>query len=55
MAATVLVVHGRVIYAWYPDGVQRSPAAKLLDDRKLGVSTARNWNTVTKLLQLLDD
>jgi uncharacterized protein (DUF1697 family) len=51
-----LVVHGREIYAWYPDGVQRSPAAKLLDDRKLGVvSTARNWNTVTKLLELLGD
>jgi uncharacterized protein (DUF1697 family) len=36
--------------------MQRSPAAKLLDDRKLGVvSTARNWNTVTKLLELLGD
>ena len=51
-----LVVHRREIYAWYPDGMQRSPAAKLLDDRKLGVvSTARNWNTVTKLLELLED
>ena len=30
--------------------------AKLLDDKRLGVvSTARNWNTVTKLLQLLGD
>jgi uncharacterized protein (DUF1697 family) len=56
LAPARLVVHGREIYAWYPDGVQRSPAAKLLDDRKLGVvSTARNWNTVTKLLELLED
>jgi uncharacterized protein (DUF1697 family) len=51
-----VVVHGRELYAWHPDGVQRSPLVKLLDDKRLGVvSTARNWNTVTKLLQLLDD
>ena len=56
LAPAQLVVHGREIYAWYPDGSRRSPAAKLLDDRKLGViSTARNWNTVTKLLELLGD
>ena len=51
-----LVIEGRELYAWYPEGVQRAPIAKLLDDKRLGVlSTARNWNTVTKLLQLLDD
>ena len=51
-----LVVEGREIYTWYPEGIQRSPAAKLLDDKRLGVlSTARNWNTVTKLLELLGD
>jgi uncharacterized protein (DUF1697 family) len=56
LAPEQLAVHGREIYAWYPDGMQRSPAAKLLDDRKLGVvSTTRNWNTVTKLLELLGD
>jgi uncharacterized protein (DUF1697 family) len=50
-----LVIDGRELYAWYPDGIQRAPLAKLLDDRRLGVvSTARNWNTVTKLLELLD-
>ena len=50
------MIDGRELYAWYPDGVQRAPLAKLLDDERLGVvSTARNWNTVTKLLQLLDD
>jgi uncharacterized protein (DUF1697 family) len=49
------VIAGRELYAWYPDGIQRAPLAKLLDDRRLGVvSTARNWNTVTKLLELLD-
>src|SRR3954464_14963184 len=48
-----VAVHGREIYAWHPGGVQRSPLAKLLTDKKLGVAaTARNWNTVTKLLEL---
>src|SRR5215210_4498514 len=48
-----VAVHGREVYAWHPGGVQRSPLVKLLTDRKLGVAaTARNWNTVTKLLKL---
>ena len=56
IAPAQLVIDGRELYAWYPDGVQRAPLAKLLADERLGVvSTARNWNTVTKLLQLLDD
>jgi len=56
VAPAQLVIDGRELYAWYPDGVQRAPLAKLLADERLGVvSTARNWNTVTKLLQLLDD
>lgn len=48
-----MAVIGREIYTWLPAGVQRSRVAKLLDDARLGVtSTARNWNTVTKLLEL---
>ena len=48
-----VAVHGREIYAWHPGGIQRSPLVKLLTDKKLGVTaTARNWNTVTKLLDL---
>ncbi len=43
----------RVIYAWYRGGLQSSKLAALLTDRGLGVTaTARNWNTVTKLLEL---
>ena len=50
-----VVVLGREIYAWYPSGMQRSGLTQLLTERKLGVSaTARNWNTVTKLLALAD-
>jgi uncharacterized protein (DUF1697 family) len=48
-----VAVSGREIYAWHPDGIQRSPLVKLLTDKKLGVTaTARNWSTVTKLLEL---
>ena len=50
-----VVVRGREIYAWHPEGLQRSPLAKMLTAERLGVSaTARNWNTVTKLLALAD-
>jgi uncharacterized protein (DUF1697 family) len=49
------VVSGREVYAWHANGIQRSPLAKLLTDGRLGVTvTARNWNTVTKLLELAD-
>jgi uncharacterized protein (DUF1697 family) len=44
---------GREIYAWHPNGIQRSPLAKLLSDKRLGVvATARNWNTTVKLLDM---
>lgn len=46
----------RVVYAWYRNGMQRSRLAGALSDRRLGVTTtARNWNTVTKLLNLASD
>jgi uncharacterized protein (DUF1697 family) len=48
-----LVVSGRELYAWHPEGIQRSALARLLSERRLGVTaTARNWSTVTKLLEL---
>jgi uncharacterized protein (DUF1697 family) len=49
------VAKGREIYAWHPDGIHNSPLAKLISEERLGVVvTARNWNTVTKLLALAD-
>jgi uncharacterized protein (DUF1697 family) len=46
---------GREIYAWHPAGVARSKLWALLAGRGLGVTaTARNWTTVTKLLELAD-
>jgi uncharacterized protein (DUF1697 family) len=51
-----LVVGGREIYAWHPDGVARSKLWALLAGQGLGVTaTARNWTTVTKLLELVDE
>jgi uncharacterized protein (DUF1697 family) len=51
-----VAVRGREVYAWHPDGVGRSELAKLITDRRLGVEvTARNWRTVTRLLELADE
>jgi uncharacterized protein (DUF1697 family) len=50
------VVKGREIYAWHPAGVARSKLWALLAGKGLGVAaTARNWTTVTKLLELADE
>lgn len=47
------VIHGREIYAWHPEGMARSKLWALLAGKDLGVTaTARNWTTVTKLLEL---
>jgi uncharacterized protein (DUF1697 family) len=44
----------RVIYQWCPDGVLAAPAPGPLVEKRTGIAvTARNWNTVTKLRELL--
>jgi len=46
-------VGDRVIYAWFRFGLQASRLSGALTDKRLGVAmTNRNWNTVTKLLEL---
>jgi uncharacterized protein (DUF1697 family) len=48
-------VVGREIYARFPNGIRDSKLATVLGGPRLGVTpTARNWNTVTKLLELAD-
>jgi uncharacterized protein (DUF1697 family) len=48
-----VVFHGREIYAWHPDGVARSKLWNALAGKGLGVTaTARNWTTVTTLLEM---
>ncbi|HKB20416.1 MAG TPA: DUF1697 domain-containing protein [Gaiellaceae bacterium] len=51
-----IVSIGREVYAWHPAGVARSKLWNKLAGKGLGVTaTARNWTTVTKLLELADD
>jgi uncharacterized protein (DUF1697 family) len=50
-----LAFDGREAYAYYADGMQKSKLARRLTAAKLGATaTARNWNTVTKMLELAD-
>jgi uncharacterized protein (DUF1697 family) len=50
-----LHLRGRELYIYYPDGMGRSKLPPRLD-RTLGTSgTARNWNTVTKLLAMAEE
>jgi uncharacterized protein (DUF1697 family) len=52
-----VVAIGREIYAWHPEGVARSKLWSALAAKDgLGVpATARNWTTVTTLLQMADE
>ncbi|WP_433278795.1 DUF1697 domain-containing protein [Pseudonocardia xinjiangensis] len=44
----------RVIYQWCPDGVLAAPPVGGFAEKHLRVAvTARNWNTMTKLVELL--
>ena len=50
------VAIGRELYAWHPDGVARSRLWAELAGRKLGLdATARNWATVTALLEMASE
>ena len=55
LAPARLVIAGRELYAWHPDGVQQSKLSKVLAQRLGVAATARNWNTVTKLLELASE
>ena len=47
--------NGRELYAWHPEGVARSKLWNRLAGKELGVTaTARNWTTVTTLLEMAD-
>ena len=55
LAPDELQLKGREIYILYANGMGRSELAKQLGRAKLGVAaTDRNWNTVTKLLEMCD-
>lgn len=49
----VVKVYGRNAFAIFPDGIGTSKVTTTMIDKNLGTrSTARNWNTVNKLLAL---
>ncbi len=51
-----VVARGREIYAWHPEGVARSKLWNELAGKGLGITaTARNWTTVTTLLDMASE
>ena len=56
VAPEQVVIDGREIYAWHPEGVARSKLWARIAGKDLGVAaTARNWTTVTTLLAMADE
>ena len=56
LAPERFVVRGREIHAWLPGGQQRSPLMQALSRPSIApgaIATVRNWNTVTKLRDML--
>ncbi len=51
----VVAARGRQVYAFYPDGIGRSKLTNAVLERALGgPCTGRNWNTVRKLLDMVE-
>jgi uncharacterized protein (DUF1697 family) len=58
-APEVMAVGEREIYVWYPDGVRKARLSPPFFEKRYPADvrvagTARNWNTLTKLLTLID-
>jgi uncharacterized protein (DUF1697 family) len=47
-----LQVHGREAYAYYQTGLGKAKLTNAIIERRLGVATMRNWNTVNTLLEM---
>lgn len=47
-----LTVKGTAGYAYYANGLGRAKLSSVLIERKLGMATLRNWNTINALLEL---
>jgi uncharacterized protein (DUF1697 family) len=49
-------VHGQEVYLQLPNGVARTKLSNSWFDSKLATtSTSRNWRTVTRLLQIMEE
>ena len=54
--AISLSISGQEVYGWHPAGIHASKLARELSDRRLRVTaTARNWTTVSTLLEMAAD
>jgi uncharacterized protein (DUF1697 family) len=52
----VFAVGEREVYTWYPQGVRATRLSNAFWERRLGVvATGRNWRTVTRLLELMNE
>ena len=49
-----LRISGRELYIYFPNGMGRSKLPALIDKTLKTPGTARNWNTVTKLLEMAE-
>jgi uncharacterized protein (DUF1697 family) len=47
-------IKGENVYVTYPNGIGKSKLTNALLEKHIGVGTARNWNTLTKLLTLAE-
>jgi uncharacterized protein (DUF1697 family) len=47
-----LQVHGSEAYVYYDAGLGKSKLTNAIIERKLGMATMRNWNTVNTLLEM---
>jgi len=47
-------VRGREVYIYFPDGMGQSKLNPVLSRILKNTGTARNWNTINKLLQMAE-
>jgi uncharacterized protein (DUF1697 family) len=47
-------LHRREVYTYFPDGMGRSKLAPVMEKILKKSGTGRNWNTVTKLLEIAE-
>jgi uncharacterized protein (DUF1697 family) len=47
-------LHGREVYTYFPDGMGRSKLVPVMERILKKSGTGRNWNTVTKLLEMAE-
>jgi uncharacterized protein (DUF1697 family) len=47
-----LEVRGREAFVYYSEGLGKAKLSHALIERRLGMTTMRNWNTVNKLLEM---